>query len=446
MVVKKQSSMKRVFVSSTVATGIVLSTPLITEAALGDQTLRQGMSHSDVVELQDVLTEKGFFTYKESTGYFGVITVDAVKDFQRKNNLTADGIVGPKTFSALGAKSSNSNSNNSSSSSNSSNNSSQNVSSNVASNSILRNGSRGGAVTTLQNQLSSQGYYKISIDGIYGNGTAQAVRNFQKDHNLTVDGIAGPQTMNALANKVGGNSSNSGSSNSNSGSSNSNSGSSSNSNSSSSNSSILRVGVSGQAVTNLQSQLRSVGVFNQEPTGYYGKDTESAVRSFQRTHGLTADGIAGPKTFAKLNEVSTNQGDKEQTSGGNSSAGSNNSAGALVTNLIAEASLYIGVPYVWGGTSTAGFDCSGFIQYVFKQQGINLPRTVATQWNAGTSVSKPSVGDIVFFQTISDGPSHNGIYIGNNQFIHSGSSTGVTITSMDNSYWKPRYLGAKRLH
>ncbi|GAF65035.1 putative peptidase [Bacillus sp. TS-2] len=441
MVVKKQSSVKKVFVSSTVATGIVLSTPLITEAALGDQTLRQGMSHNDVVELQDVLSEKGFFTYKESTGYFGVITVDAVKDFQKKNNLTPDGIVGPKTFSALGAKSSNSNSSSSSNSSSNSSNTSQKASSNVASQSILRNGSRGNAVTTLQNQLSSQGYYKIAIDGIYGNGTAQAVRNFQKDHNLKVDGIAGPQTMSALASKVGGNSSNS-----NSGSSNSNAGSSSNSSSSSSNSSILRVGVSGQAVTNLQAQLRSVGVFNQEPTGYYGKDTESAVRSFQRTHGLTADGIAGPKTITKLNEVSTNQGDKQQTSGGNSSAGSNNSAGALVTNLIAEASLHIGIPYVWGGTSTAGFDCSGFIQYVFKQQGINLSRTVATQWNAGTPVSKPSVGDVVFFETYTNGPSHNGIYIGNNQFIHSGSSTGVTITSMDNSYWKPRYLGAKRLH
>ena len=114
--------------------------------------------------------------------------------------------------------------------------------------------------------------------------------------------------------------------------------------------------------------------------------------------------------------------------------------------MIAEASIHIGTPYVWGGTTPSGFDCSGFVQYVFAQQGISIPRTVATQWNAATAVSQPSVGDIVFFETYTNGPSHNGIYIGNNQFIHSGSSTGVTITSMDNSYWKARYLGAKRLH
>src|SRR5690606_4904057 len=106
----------------------------------------------------------------------------------------------------------------------------------------------------------------------------------------------------------------------------------------------------------------------------------------------------------------------------------------------------IGVPYVWGGTTPKGFDCSGFIQYVFKKQNVNLPRTVSQMWNAGKTVSKPQVGDIVFYETYKKGPSHAGIYIGNNKFIQAGTSTGVTITDMNNSYWKPRYLGAKRLH
>ncbi|MCM3570700.1 LysM peptidoglycan-binding domain-containing protein [Neobacillus mesonae] len=110
--------------------------------------------------------------------------------------------------------------------------------------------------------------------------------------------------------------------------------------------------------------------------------------------------------------------------------------------LITEAKKYIGVPYVWGGSTPSGFDCSGFLNYVYTKLGISVPRTVAAFWAAGTSVSIPQKGDIVYFNT-TGGPSHAGIYIGGNQFIHAGTSTGVTISDMNNSYWKPRYLGAK---
>lgn len=103
------------------------------------------------------------------------------------------------------------------------------------------------------------------------------------------------------------------------------------------------------------------------------------------------------------------------------------------------------MPYVWGGTSPNGFDCSGFIYYVFKNGGgVTVPRTVATLYQSGKSTSTPNIGDIVFFDT-TGGPSHAGIYIGNGQFIHAGSSTGVTIASLSNSYWAPRYLGSKSI-
>ncbi|KIL49878.1 cell wall-binding repeat-containing protein [Jeotgalibacillus soli] len=110
--------------------------------------------------------------------------------------------------------------------------------------------------------------------------------------------------------------------------------------------------------------------------------------------------------------------------------------------IVATAKLYIGTPYKWGGTTPAGFDCSGYLTYVFKtKHGIHIPRTTAEIWNYGIKVSSPKVGDVVMFETYKPGPSHAGIYIGNNQFIHSGDR-GVEISSLSNSYWKNAYLGS----
>jgi peptidoglycan DL-endopeptidase LytE len=114
-----------------------------------------------------------------------------------------------------------------------------------------------------------------------------------------------------------------------------------------------------------------------------------------------------------------------------------------VNTLVAESKKYMDSPYVWGGTSPSGFDCSGYLNYVFAKVGVSLPRTVATIWRETTTVANPRVGDIVFFETYTSGPSHAGIYLGNNKFIHAGSSTGVTISDFTSSYWKNRYLGAK---
>jgi hypothetical protein len=108
---------------------------------------------------------------------------------------------------------------------------------------------------------------------------------------------------------------------------------------------------------------------------------------------------------------------------------------------------YIGVPYKYGGTTPSGFDCSGYIQYVFKKVGVQLPRTAADMYHSKKleSVKTPQPGDIVFFETYKPGPSHVGLYLGNKQFIHASTSYGVTVTSMNKSYWTSRFLGAKRL-
>lgn len=120
---------------------------------------------------------------------------------------------------------------------------------------------------------------------------------------------------------------------------------------------------------------------------------------------------------------------------------------ASQSQITATANKYIGVPYVYGGTTTGGFDCSGYTQFVFKKLGISLNRTAASQYTQGTAVSKSNlqVGDLVFFNTTGKSASHVGIYMGNNKFVHAGSSTGVTMASLNDSYWVNKYNGARRV-
>nr|WP_194950149.1 C40 family peptidase [Anoxybacillus flavithermus] len=115
--------------------------------------------------------------------------------------------------------------------------------------------------------------------------------------------------------------------------------------------------------------------------------------------------------------------------------------------LIPLAKKYVGVPYQFGGSSEKGFDCSGFTRHVMSGVGVTLARTTAEQYKQGSEVKKEDlrVGDLVFFETYKKGPSHAGVYIGGNQFIHASSSKGITVTSLDDSYYKKRYIGARRV-
>ena len=118
------------------------------------------------------------------------------------------------------------------------------------------------------------------------------------------------------------------------------------------------------------------------------------------------------------------------------------------SQLSEEAKKYIGIKYRSAGTTTSGFDCSGYVQYVYKKLGVSLPRTSKSMYSTGTAVKKNSLksGDLVFFNTSGKGVSHVGIYLGNGKFIHSSSSKGVSIASIsDPYYWGSRYVGAKRV-
>jgi cell wall-associated NlpC family hydrolase len=124
-------------------------------------------------------------------------------------------------------------------------------------------------------------------------------------------------------------------------------------------------------------------------------------------------------------------------------------SGDRVQNILSYARTLLGTPYRMGGTTAAGFDCSGFASHVFDHFGITLPRASDAQYRVGTTVERGDLrpGDLVFFTTYAPGASHVGIYVGNNQFIHSSSprSGGVIYTAMGDSYYSSRYLGARRI-
>lgn len=119
---------------------------------------------------------------------------------------------------------------------------------------------------------------------------------------------------------------------------------------------------------------------------------------------------------------------------------------SVSSELVEHALSLQGVPYVFGGTSRSGFDCSGFTQYVFKQSGISLPRTTSEQYKVGSSVKRDKLqaGDLVFFSTYASGASHVGIYIGGGRFVDA-SNAGVGISNLDKDYYSSRYLGARRV-
>ncbi|MFZ5989683.1 MAG: NlpC/P60 family protein [Bacillota bacterium] len=182
----------------------------------------------------------------------------------------------------------------------------------------------------------------------------------------------------------------------------------------------LYQGMRSNDVLDLQNDLKKLGYFNYNPTGYFGSLTYQSVSNYQRDNYLTVDGIVGRNTAKEIK----------------------------VDEVLQMAKSFQGVPYVWGGTSPSGFDCSGFTHYVMLQNGIVIQRVSSSQYYDGIWVSKSDLkpGDLVFFSTYKPGPSHVGIYIGDGQFIHASSGADkVVISDFNKSYYQERYVGAKRV-
>ena len=198
------------------------------------------------------------------------------------------------------------------------------------------------------------------------------------------------------------------------------------------NASAFRVGDQGSEVAVIQGQLASLG-YDVVADGDFGPATAEAIKSFQASRGLEADGLVGPGTYSALMGRSMPE----------ISRGSN----YISRRVVASSMAYIGVPYVFGGTTPSGFDCSGYVRYVFAGAGIYLPRTADAQYEVGMPVSRGELvpGDLVFFSTYEYGPSHVGIYLGDGSFINASSSRGVAIDSLYSGYWGSCYIGARRV-
>jgi len=196
---------------------------------------------------------------------------------------------------------------------------------------------------------------------------------------------------------------------------------------------VYQQGDKGSAIIAIQQKLSTFGFYEGDCDGTYGIKTVQAVRLFQKNRNLPADGIVGEETFASLMEQATEI--------------SRNNSRPDVKKIINYGMKFIGVPYVFGGSSPSGFDCSGYVQYVFIHNGIPLPRTADIQYTKGNWVAKDKLqpGDLVYFTTYAPGASHVGIYLGDGNFLNAQSSKGVAIASLNNSYWSNRYFGAKRI-
>ena len=269
---------------------------------------------------------------------------------------------------------------------------------------------------------------------------------------------------------------------------------------------ILSENSHGHDVFKLQKELKRAGYLADEPDGIFGSCTKSAVLAFQRAESLAETGVVDRETWSRLQRqpAPAKKASPGATAGTATAPDSatapvarpetapaalpsqsgkiafpgvkpadNTTAGApgkekspalepraqkapesapflgrdKVASVIATAKKYIGTPYKFGGTTPKAFDCSGYLQYVFKEHGMAVPRTADEQFKLGKSArtSELEAGDLVFFETYEAGASHCGIYLGDGKFIHASTSKGVRIDELAADYWKTHFYGAKHI-
>lgn len=421
--------------------------------------LRNGVEHPIVASLQQRLMDLGFMDNDEPTQYFGSMTESAVKTFQRQNQLTQDGIVGPETLNAIMTPSAKYYA----------------VSKDVDGDDIKRiqnrlyelgylatadlvtghfgddteaaviklqevnglnadgkvgrqtinllysdeirpnflsYGEKSDVVLACQSRLKDLGYLTTTPDGAYGDDTAAAVKQFQARNDLVVDGYLGPSTRIAL-------------------------------NSAEAQPNGLMLGEQGETVTRIQQLLNKHGYLaSANVTGYYGEVTEKAVKSFQSSNGLTADGLVGRQTMNKLTGTNVK---KPGSSGGGGSKGGTVKGGSGVSGLLSIARSKLGSPYVYGAKGPNSFDCSGFVYYCLNQAGVRQSYLTSSGWrNVGkytkiTNFNSLQAGDIIVVS------GHVGIVAGGGKVVDASSSNGRVVERALSNWWRNNFICGWRI-
>ena len=444
----------------------------VPETEPAPEYLRIGVEHEKIAELQARLMELGFMDNDEPTEYFGNVTQEAVKTFQRQNKLDQDGIVGPATWEAImdpdakyyAAQNGDEGSDieriqkrlyelgylatadlvtgNFGDKTEEAVKKMQQVNgldpdgkvgrrttyllySEEVKPNLLVYGDKSEVVEEAQKRLKELGYLTTEPDGAYGNDTSVALKQFQSRNDLVVDGYLGPSTRAAL-------------------------------NSSSAVPNGLGLGDQSDSVKQVQSLLSKYGYLSSaNVTGYFGEKTENAVKSFQSNNGLASDGSVGRQTMAKLtgNNVKKSTGSSSSSSSGKSSSSgssgssskSSTSGGKGASALISIASSKLGSPYVWGAKGPNSFDCSGFVYWCLNQAGVKQSYATSSGWrNIGkytkiTNFNSLQAGDIIVVS------GHVGIVAGGGTVIDASSSNGKVVHRSLSSWWRNNFICGWRI-
>ncbi|MEG1524513.1 MAG: peptidoglycan-binding protein [Clostridia bacterium] len=385
--------------------------------------MQRGDAGEDVQGVQTRLYELGYLDNKANiTSTFGEKTEEAAKEFQKKNDLNADGKVGVRSTSILYGED--------------------------VVGKAYRLGDENTVIKDCQNALKKLGYITFKPDGVMGKSTVSAIRAFQQANGLTRDGCLGPATRDLLL-------------------------------SGDALPMVLQLGDYGSDVKNMQSYLSKLKYLKSaNATGYFGEITEDAVKSFQKRNSLTSDGKVGGVTLSIMKSTkakkaaappsSGNEGSSGGSSSGGSSSGGSSSGGSSsggsssnipnksgVDKLIALAESKIGCRYVSGAKGPNTFDCSGFAYWCMKNAGVSCSYQTSVMWRSCTryqritSIGSLQRGDILIFSGSTSSTGHVGIYTGGGKMIDASSSMGEVRVSgtvlKSGGYWAKHFLMAYRI-
>lgn len=366
-------------------------------------TITIGAEDTDVNELQLRLYELGYLAKDKTTGYFGTDTEAAVMKLQKLNGLSEDGKVGKDTREMLYSEDAKPN--------------------------MYAYGEKSPEILEYQERLRKLGYLTTEPDGTFGEDTKAAVKRFQESSGLVVDGYIGPTTKDTLmSDDAQGN--------------------------------ALSIGAKGDDVQRVQERLKALG-YTKKVTGYFGSDTDAAVKNFQSTNKLKADGKVGAQTMntlmsdgaKKYKKPASSSSGGSSGSGGSGSSGSSggggspaNVSGANVDSFISVAESKIGSKYVRGAKGANSFDCSGFVYWCLNQVGVNQSYMTSGSWAKSSKYPKidnmgdMQRGDIIVFK------GHVAIYAGDGVMIDASSSKGKVVKRGSTGSWsKSNFICAFRV-